>query len=31
MAALKAFEKEFGEELERLDERIEALEKQVIN
>ncbi|MCQ8894086.1 MAG: hypothetical protein NQU46_05585 [Methanolinea sp.] len=29
MAALKAFEKDFGEELNRLEERIEALEKQV--
>ncbi len=29
MASLKAFEKEFGEELNRLEERIEALEKQV--
>jgi len=30
MADLKAFEKEFGEELGRLEERIEALENQVI-
>lgn len=29
IAALKAFEKDFGEELTRLEERIEALEKQV--
>ncbi len=29
MAALKVFEKDFGEELTRLEERIEALEKQV--
>jgi len=31
MAALKAFEKEFGEELGSLEERIEALENQVIH
>lgn len=28
MAALRAFEREFGEELARLEERIEALERQ---